>query len=55
MKIKKIINEIRGHVYIDIQKGKISFILPSDKKANILVVQSPADPELLEALTVSTE
>jgi len=22
MKIKKIINEIRGHAYIDIQKGK---------------------------------
>ena len=47
--------KLEGHVYIDIQKEKTSFILPSDKKANILVVQSLADPELLEALTVSIE
>ena len=46
MKIKKkIINEIRGHVYIDIQKEKVRFISPSDMKLRILVVQSPDDPE----------
>ena len=52
MKIKKIINEIRGHIHIDIQK-KSSF-LPSDIKAKILVVQSLSGTEKLVALFNST-
>jgi len=47
--------KLEGMFTLIYKKEKNSFLLPSDKKANILVVQSPADPELLEALTVSTE
>ena len=33
---------------------KEKFVLPSDIKAKILVVQSPGGPEKLDALSVST-
>ena len=46
--------KLEGMFTLIYKKEKFVY-LPSDKKANILVVQSPADPELLEALTVSTE
>ena len=41
-------------IFTLIYKKKGSFILPSDKKVNIPEVQSADDPEMLEALTVST-
>ena len=47
--------KLEGMFTLIYKKEKSSFILPSDKKVNILVVQSPDDPEMLEALTASTD
>ena len=46
--------KLEGIFTLIYKKEKSSFILPSDKKGKILVVQSPDDPEMLEALTAST-
>ena len=46
--------KLEGMFTLIYKKEKVRFILPSVMKAKILVVQSPEDPELLDALTVST-